>query len=385
MNNACRRFSILMSGGLACVAAVGLSTRDAAAQGSVTLYGIVDAGVTWVSNAGGAKQVKFDDGISYFNRLGFKGDEDLGNGLHAVFTLESGFSLGSGRFYGGDGFGRLAFVGLKSEQGTLTFGNQADMANEFVYLYDIPSWGSGYAIGMGDFARMEGDHLTNAVKYLSPDIHGLTFGGMYAFGNVAGNFHQESGWSVGGRYTHGAFNAGAAYTVLNNPSGSYAFDPYAMLGTDTFLGQPVAARASGGGAPTDLYASTPFPVDRQATLGVGAAYTIDKLTLSGDFTYTGIKAFGKTSYMREFQGGAGYNFTPALILYGGVQHTRFEGHHWNQASLGLHYLLSARTDVYLSGDYLRASSGVDAVIGYSFTPSSTQTQADVRIGMRHSF
>ncbi|MEK7927229.1 porin, partial [Burkholderia contaminans] len=48
-------------------------------------------------------------------------------------------------------------------------------------------------------------------------------------------------------------------------------------------------------------------------------------------------------------------------------------------------LLSKRTDIYISGDYLRASQGVDAVVGYSFTPSTTQTQADVRIGMRHSF
>jgi outer membrane protein OmpU len=47
--------------------------------------------------------------------------------------------------------------------------------------------------------------------------------------------------------------------------------------------------------------------------------------------------------------------------------------------------LSKRTDVYISGDYLRASDGVNAVIGYSFTPSSSNTQSDVRIGMRHSF
>jgi len=53
---------------------------------------------------------------------------------------------------------------LKSEQGTLTFGNPADLTNELVFLYDIPSGGGGYAIGMGDFARMEGDHVTNAVK-----------------------------------------------------------------------------------------------------------------------------------------------------------------------------------------------------------------------------
>lgn len=37
------------------------------------------------------------------------------------------------------------------------------------------------------------------------------------------------------------------------------------------------------------------------------------------------------------------------------------------------------------GDYLRASNGVNAVIGYSFTPSTSNTQSDVRIGMRHSF
>ena len=38
--------------------------------------------------------------------------------------------------------------------------------------------------------------------------------------------------------------------------------------------------------------------------------------------------------------------TPALSLIAGYQHTRFEGHHWNQGSAGLHYMLSKRTDVY---------------------------------------
>jgi len=89
--------------------------------------------------------------------------------------------------------------------------------------------------------------------------------------------------------------------------------------------------------------------------------------------------------MRVAEGGADWQVTPAFSAIGGYQYTNFEGHHWNQVSAGLHYLLSKRTDVYISGDYLKASSGVDAVIGYSFTPSSTTTQADVRIGMRHSF
>jgi outer membrane protein OmpU len=136
---------------------------------------------------------------------------------------------------------------------------------------------------------------------------------------------------------------------------------------------------------TDLFSGTPLAVDSQRTFSVGSSYQLGKLLLSGDFTYTTIKGFGRSSHMNVYEGGAGYNFTPSLILYGGYQHTDFESNSWNQGSLGLHYLLSKRTDVYVSGDYLRASNGVDAVIGYSFTPSTSNTQSDVRIGMRHSF
>ena len=74
-----------------------MRARAVHAQSSVTLYGILDAGITYVNNTGGAHAVKFDDGISYGNRIGFKGVEDLGGGLQAVFVLESGFHLGNGQ------------------------------------------------------------------------------------------------------------------------------------------------------------------------------------------------------------------------------------------------------------------------------------------------
>ncbi|MFM0731086.1 porin [Paraburkholderia sediminicola] len=372
--------------GLALAASAVCAPTAAHAQSSVTLYGILDAGITYVNNAGGAHQFKFDDGISYGNRIGFKGVEDLGGGMQAVFVLESGFHLGNGQYaFGGAEFGRQAYVGIKNSWGTFSFGNQLDMTEEFVFLYNISAWASGYAIHQGDFDRMNGDRLPNSVKFLSNDFAGFTFGGMYSFGNTAGDFHQKSAWSVGAHYDRGPFNMGLAYTQLNNPYGIYAFDPYAMIGTRTFLGQPTVSVNAATGAVTDLYSSSAFPVDRQGAFAVGAAYTIGNLMLTGDFTYTTIKGFGQTSHMQVYEGGASYNFTPALSLYGGYQHTSFEGNHWNQGSLGLHYLLSKRTDVYVSGDYLRASDGVNAVIGYSFAPSSSNTQSDVRIGMRHSF
>ena len=88
-----------------------------------------------------------------------------------------------------------------------------------------------------------------------------------------------------------------------------------------------------------------------------------------------------------------YQFTPAFFV--GAQYV-YTMENYDASSGGVKpkihsaglmadYNLSKRTDVYISGDYLRASDGVNAVIGYSFTPSSTSTQADVRIGMRHSF
>lgn len=356
------------------------------AQGSVTLYGILDAGITYVNNTGGSHAFRFEDGISYGNRLGFKGVEDLGGGLKAIFALESGFHIGTGRYaFGGAEFGRQAYVGLQSQWGTISLGNQLDMTNEFMEGYNISAFASGYAIHQGDFDRMNGDRLPNAIKYMSPDINGLTFGGMYSFGNVAGNFHQQSAYSAGAHYAHGNFTIGTAYTRLNNPNGIYAFDPYAMIGTKTFLGQTVATVDPATGAVNDLFSSTPLAVDSQATFGIGSSYAFGNLMVLGNYTYTTIKGFGQSSHMHVGEGGASYNFTPALILYGGYQYTAFEGHKWNMGSLALHYLLSKRTDVYISGDYLRASNGVDAVIGYSFTPSTSNTQSDVRIGLRHSF
>ncbi|MEX3953225.1 porin [Paraburkholderia sp. EG287B] len=356
------------------------------AQSSVTLYGILDAGVTYVSNSGGSHLFEFSDGVSYGNRWGIKGTEDLGGGLSAVFVLESGFHLGNGQLgFGGAEFGRQAYVGLSNQWGTLSFGDQLDMTAEMAYAYNISAWGSGYAIHQGDFDRFNGDRLPNSVKFLSKDFGGVTLGGMWSFGNVAGSFHENSAYSVGAHFARGSFTIGAAYTQLNNPSGIYAFDPYAMIGTRTFLSRPTVSVNAATGAVTDLYSSTSFPVDRQGTFGVGTSYAIGTVTLMGNYTYTTIKAFGNSSHMQVAEGGADWQITPAFSAIGGYQYTHFEGHHWNQLSAGLHYLPSRRTDVYISADWLKASQGVDAVIGYSFAPSSTSTQADVRIGMRHSF
>jgi len=89
----------------------------ASAQSSVTVYGLLDAGIT--SEIGGAAGsiVKLATGVQSGNRLGFKGTEDLGNGLKANFQIENGFNADTGTArQGGALFGRHTGVVAIHEQ-----------------------------------------------------------------------------------------------------------------------------------------------------------------------------------------------------------------------------------------------------------------------------
>lgn len=75
---------------------IGTAMPMVAAAQSVTLYGVVDTGIEYVSNVGTAK-----DGLVRMpnltgtvpSRWGVRGTEDLGGGLQSLFVLESGFAL----------------------------------------------------------------------------------------------------------------------------------------------------------------------------------------------------------------------------------------------------------------------------------------------------
>ena len=103
------------NGLLSCMLAFATST--AFAQSSVTLYGIIDTGVEYVShaNANGDSVIRMP-GITgeYPSRWGLRGSEDLGGGYAAQFVLESGFNVRAGDLgQGGRLFGRQAWTGLE--------------------------------------------------------------------------------------------------------------------------------------------------------------------------------------------------------------------------------------------------------------------------------
>ena len=89
---------------------------------NVTLYGVADA---YLQGAKGAESLhRVQSGGLSGSRLGIRGSEDLGGGLHGIFTLETGINVDDGTSGQGAFWGRQAFVGLDSNYGKLTLGRQ---------------------------------------------------------------------------------------------------------------------------------------------------------------------------------------------------------------------------------------------------------------------
>lgn len=364
---------------LSAAALLVLMGEAAHAQSSVTLYGRLDNGLTFVDNESGHHNTKLDSGVYFPNVWGMTGHEDLGGGNSAIFKLEGLFNLNNGQQLPPNSeFAHQAMMGLDTPYGRVTMGYQYDFTFEFFNQFNVSALGSGYAVHQGDFDHTNNDRMPNSIKYMSPTYKGFQFGAMYGFSNTAGNFHDGSGWSVGAQYTSGPLTIGTAYTYQATPT----IDPYAQIGLRSFFG--VQTATGEGTAVQDLQPA--FQLRSLGTFGIGASYQIGNLTLYGNFTDSTLKYLNEASVMHVYEGGAQYQATPAALLTLAYQHTGFQGHTWNQVTAATHYLLSKSTDVYLSADYLKASAGVDAVLGAgALTPSSTPQQADVRVGIFYSF
>lgn len=109
----------------------------AAAQSSVTMYGQVNTGyehsktdITISGNKTTTKTTGFQNDRVNTSRLGFKGQEALGNGLSATFALEMGFDSADGEF-AESAFNRKATVGLKGAFGEVRIGKDGTPMNEF--------------------------------------------------------------------------------------------------------------------------------------------------------------------------------------------------------------------------------------------------------------
>jgi len=183
------------------------------AQNSVTLYGVIDAGITYFSNLNGHGTFVANDGSIQSNRWGLLGSEDLGGGAKAIFQLENGFNLYNGTMVqSGVLFSRQAWVGLTdTTHGTLTLGKQYDFFWDNLTQFAMGQYAGQYSWHPGDFDHLAGTlHINNAVKYKSPTYYGFSFGALYAFPSQSVSAGTGRVIAFGARYDGGPFQAGVA-------------------------------------------------------------------------------------------------------------------------------------------------------------------------------
>jgi general bacterial porin, GBP family len=370
----------------------GVFATAAHAQSSVTLYGLIDAGLTYTNNQNGSHNFKMTSGSVNGSRWGLRGAEDLGGGLKAIFTLENGFNIANGQLgQQGREFGRQAFVGLSSNQyGAVTLGRQYDSVVD--YLGPLALTGTQY--GGTQFAHpFDNDNLdnsfriNNSVKYQSANYAGFKFGAQYGFSNQAAGFSNNRAYSVGASYNYGPLNIAAAYMQLNND-----------------LTAGVINNANGAVAGDNT-----FNAGLQRTFGAGLNYAFGPATVGFVFTQTKLEDAASingatvgnsgnialtNNYARfnNYELNGRYALTPALSLAGEYTYTdaRLDGAKpsFHQFALQTAYALSKRTDVYLQGEYVHAIDLGDSGIGAPINGvgmSSTPNQVSATVGIRHRF
>jgi predicted porin len=185
---------------LLALAVLGTFAGVASAQSSVTIYGLIDVGISrgnggtaGNSNGGNANGLKaWSVNQAAGSRLGLRGSEDLGNGMSAQFQIEHRFRADSGsqqddkRFWGG-----RSYVQLSSEvAGRIYLGREyspvhwvADKSDPFggsgVGQLGAAAWGNRAATAGSGYLSLDpngnGTRTANTVGYKSPSWGGLTF------------------------------------------------------------------------------------------------------------------------------------------------------------------------------------------------------------------
>ncbi|AIO33992.1 porin [Burkholderia pseudomultivorans] len=385
-----------MKKSLLALVALGAFAGAAHAQSSVTLYGIIDEGLLFNNNSGGKHLYSMASGVMQGSRFGLRGTEDLGGGLKAIFTLENGFDVNTGKL--GQGslmFGRQAYVGLSSNFGTVTLGRQYDSVVDFVGPLEAgDQWGGYIAAHPGDLDNFNNAYrVNNAIKYTSPTYAGFSFGGLYSLGGIAGQFARNQVWSLGAGYNNGPLVLGVGYLNARTPGNAGGM----FNNGSTASAAPVSSPVYGA------YANN---ANTYQVIGAGGAYTFGAATIGATYSNTKFKGFSVGPYVNQtatFNNGEinfKYQLTPALILgaaYDYTQGSKIDGNSaakYHQGSLGVDYFLSKRTDVYVIGVYQHASGNVldangdvvkatAAINGLS--GSSTSNQVAARVGIRHKF
>ncbi|MDC8786745.1 porin [Roseateles koreensis] len=321
------------------------------ADSSVAVYGMVDLFGQY-GHGGGGNQFALQSGGLNGSRLGFKGAEDLGQGLKTVFQLEMGINADTGtQGQGGLAFGRQAYAGLASSTaGTLTLGRQHTPTYLLVDNFDAlgTAAGSPFASGVASVNLRK----NNAVVYATPTWGGFSASAMLALGEK-GATSQGNHYALSAQYVGGAFSVGVSGSQTRRDSADQRDETFAVMVAAYDFG---VVRLSGG---------------MQAIQNFGGLDAVDRT-----------EAFL----------GANIPLSSRDTLSAGVASSRtrhLEGSRASQWSLVYSHDLSQRTRVYAVVSSIQNGSltgySTDGATGAGPHTGLGQDVTALQLGVRHSF
>ena len=401
------------------VAAIGAAFSlpiAAQAQTNVTIYGklypdITHVNVSGATPAGGAfsslsaapkntNNLSATSMDSPNSRLGFKGSEDLGGGLSAIFQLEMGFSSDSGTLSTADTpFSRNTFVGLVGPYGTVKLGNMDTVYKElgdqmpFLGLTSGNFMSTSSILSKPTFTTNSASsfHLrrANSFYYSSPNVAGFT--GLFDWSpNETAGDAGGGVYSTGFKYEHGPIYAALAYELHKDLYGG-SFGTFGGVGSAT--GSASAPVAPAGLKSKDSAVRATF----QYTFVDGWKAEVDLANLR--YTESGQTAVGKFDTYKHntwavgvqkeigavtLVGSTGMEGAGSCTLTGGVA-CNTGGLNARMLNLGVGYALSKRT--LLFAVYTRMSNDFSAVTTswLNGKAGDGQDQDIVAMGISHSF
>ncbi|OTP76206.1 porin [Caballeronia sordidicola] len=334
------------------------------AQSNVTLYGVLDVGLTYISNVSGKKVFEETSDEATSSRVGLKGVEDLGGGLSALFALEMRPSINSGTIYS-PFWNRASYVGLGSTTyGTLTLGRQFDFMK-----YSLPIDSGGLIQG----STVEGyDGFASNKPGAPPAVDNHASVAIY---------DNSAKWDV----TVGPWSGGLMYGLGrdNNHDSMYA----------AYLKYVKNGLQLGAGWTRDNFTTSVFANE---VYSIRANYTIGSFLILANYSQGKEIAFpGSKATARPFELAVIYTLRPDILVGGGMGWARDTNRAGANATItqpfiGGRYLLSKRT--YLFASASRNHSSDPAVIpstvgvpGGAASSSTTASQLAVHMGIVTTF
>lgn len=329
--------------------ALTLAALPVAATADVTLYGAIKAGVQTYRSVehrkGKVVGVGTSSEISDFgSKIGFKGQEDLGNGLKAVWQLEQGASVAGANSGWGN---KQSFVGLKGGFGTIRAGSlNSPLKNT---KDNVNAWESGKFTGnvleISGMAQREHRYLS--ARYDSPEFAGFSGSVQYAPKDNSGS-NGES-YHVGLNYQNSGFFAQYAGLFQRYGEGTKKMEGYYLYNIPSlFVEKLQVHRLVGGYDNNALYASVAAQQQDAKLYGTWSANSHNSQT---EVAATVAYRFG--------------NVTPRVSYAHGFKGTVNSADHdntYDQVVVGAEYDFSKRTSALVSAGWLQEGKGADKIV-----------------------